>query len=178
MNEDNEKSALMPMEGDTWEMNGIPECIILSVGKETIEYVDEKIHYGPGVWDWDITKYKVMPKGSLKRYLCKTVPLDKEPIDWLYNINRIELASNIVSRHKRKMNRAEDLGDKDLVEVVCGSFKLSFNKSGEGMAKLININNKIEIEISLGDLWELGELAYNSINEEVKIKFNEEVNNE
>jgi len=166
MNKENEESVLMPMAGDIWEMNGVPECIILDVGKNNLEYVDEKIHYGPGVWEWSLDKYKVMPRGYLKEYLCKQVSLGEEPIDWLYNINRTELASIIVKRHNHNLNRKEKGSIEEVIEVEHGNFKLSFNKSGEGISKLSN--KDAEIEISLSDIWALSEKSYELIDQEVK----------
>lgn len=176
MNEYNEESVLMPLVGDIWERGGIPECIILSVGKNTLEYVDEKIYYGPGIWEWDLDKYKVMPLGSLKRYLCKKVSLDEEPFDWIYSINRKELATSVVERHMRKMNREKE-EDKKEVEVEHGDFKLRFNKSGEGISKLSNKDT--EIEISLSDIWALSEKSYELANQKInRNRYNEGVNNE
>lgn len=158
MIEDNEKSAEYPMPGDVWEINGVPECVILSVNKTTLEYCDQKISYGPGIWEWDLVNFRTMPVGNLKRYMCKTVPLGEEPMDWLHNVSKTRLALGVVEEFNRKMNR--HLHEKPVIEeiVVGGDFVLSVKQDGKEIGKLIN--GEVELEIPLAVLWELGEKAY------------------
>lgn len=158
---DDEMRVDKPQPGDVWEINYVPELVVLAVGKGTFEYCNQKIHHEPGVWEWDLVKFMTMPTKSLRRYVCDPVPLSEEPIDFRMHISSFS-DMDAVEKHHRRMNRHLDERP-EMQKIVVENLTLSYRRKEDAsddeiIAKLSD--GEKEIELSLATLWELSEAAY------------------
>jgi hypothetical protein len=142
--------------GDVWEYAGVPELVILTVDKGTLEYCDKKIHYGAGSWQWDLEKYMTIPLGLLRNLVCESVPLGEEPDAFRMHVSSIRRTDLVRQQHMR-MNRHLHEKVEPLVIEEDG-IALTFERAGNGDAILSDGDSSIEL--NLFTLWRLGDSAY------------------